>query len=117
MAAANLGIPSTAPFNAKGEPTSVAQRWEKWLKQFQYFEDASRMNNNSRKKALLLHLAGTETQDIYIFKTLTPTSATYEASLEALNTHFPVSKNIPYERSKLNQARQEASESIDQFIP
>ena len=66
MAAANLGIPSTAPFNAKGEPTSVAQRWEKWLKQFQYFEDASRINNNSRKKALLLHLAGTETQDIYI---------------------------------------------------
>lgn len=32
MAAANLGIPSIAPFNARGEPTSLAQRWEKWLK-------------------------------------------------------------------------------------
>ena len=96
MAPANLGIPSTAPFDAKEEPTSVAQRWEKWLKQFQYFEDASRINNNSKKKALLLHLAGTETQDIYI-QDIYPTNATYEASLEALNTHFPVTKNIPYE--------------------
>ena len=66
MAAANLGIPWTASFNAKGEPASVAQKWQKWLKQFQYFEDASRINNNSSKKALLLHLAGTGTQDIYI---------------------------------------------------
>ena len=32
MAAANLGIPSIAPSNARGEPTSLAQRWEKWLK-------------------------------------------------------------------------------------
>ena len=34
MAAANLGIPSIAPFSAKGQPTSVAQRWEKWLKKY-----------------------------------------------------------------------------------
>ena len=30
--------------------------------------------------------------------------------------HFAVTKNTPYERSKLNQSRQEASESINQFI-
>ena len=99
MAAANLGIPSIAPFNAKGEPTPVAQRWEKWLKKFRYFVDASCINDN-RKKALLLHLAGTNIQDV--FETLTPTNATYRAALEALNTHFAVTKNVPYERSKLN---------------
>ena len=30
--------------------------------------------------------------------------------------HFAVTKNTPYDRSKLNQARQEALESINQFI-
>ena len=114
MAAANLDIPSIAPFKTKGKPTSVDQRWEKWLKQFQYFVHASVINTNNRKKALLLHLIRTNSQDI--FETLTPPNATDEAALEALNMHFAVTKNLPYERSKLNQARQEASENINQFI-
>ena len=75
--------------------------------------DASGINNDNRKKALLLHLAGTDTQDI--FKTLTPTNATYKVALEARNMHFTVTKNVPYKRSKLNQARQEVLESINQL--
>ena len=111
---ANLGVPTIPPFKPKGEPTSVAQRWEKWIKSFNYFVDASGITNDNRKKALLLHLAGTDTQEI--FDTLTPTEDTFIAALQALNTHFAVTKNVPYERSKLNQARQEPTESIDQFI-
>lgn len=62
---------------------------------------------------LLLHLAGTDTQDL--FKTLTPLNATFEAALEALNMHFAVTKNVPYEQPKLNQPRQEASESMNRW--
>ena len=68
MAIAKIGIPSIAPFNAKGDPTSVVQRWEKRLKQFKifkYFVDASGINNSNRKKALS-----------------TPTNATYKAVLQ-----------------------------------
>ena len=50
--------------------------------------DASGINSNSRKKALLLHLAETNTQDI--FETLFPNNATYKAAVEALNTVEPV---------------------------
>ena len=112
--AASLGVPTIAPFKPKGEPTSVAQRWEKWIKSFNYFVDATGIENENRKKALLLHLAAAETQEI--FDTLAPAEDTFAAPFTALNTHFAVTKNVPYERSKLNQARQEPSESIDQFI-
>ena len=74
----------------------------------------SGIKKDDRKKALLLHPAGANAQDI--FQKLAPTNATYEAAQEALNTHFASTKNVSYERSKLNQARQEASQSIGQFI-
>ena len=42
-----------------------------------------------------LHLVGPETQDI--FQTLTPADQSYDSALAALDTHFEVQKNVPFE--------------------
>ena len=67
--AAQLQVPSVPPFSPKGDPTNVAQRWKKWIKPFEYFVLASGIQEDNRKRAILLHLVGQETQEI--FETLT----------------------------------------------
>ena len=112
--AAQLQIPSIAPFSPKGDPNSIAQRWDKWKKGFEYFILAAGIENNPRKRALLLHLMGAESQDI--FETLPNTGVTYEQAITALDAYFSIKKNVPYERSIFHSAKQERSESIEQYV-
>ena len=111
---AQLQIPAVAPFNPNGEPSAIAQTWRKWKQSFNYFILASGVTNNARQKAMLLHLAGPATQDI--FHTLTPADNTYEAALNTLDTHFAIRKNVPFERSIFHKAKQNQGESTDQYI-
>ena len=110
----SIQIPSIAPFDPTEDTTSTAQRWEKWVKSFQYFVIASNINNNERKRALLLHLIGPESQEI--FDTLPDTGNTFEEALTALEDYFKVKKNVPYERSVFGNAKQDSTESIEQFV-
>ena len=63
------------------------------------------------KKNMLLHLVGSETQEI--FDALADTRDTFDTALTALSNHFSVQKNVPYEQSKFHQAHQEQGESIE----
>ena len=63
---------------------------------------------------MLLHLVGSETQEI--FDTLADTRDTFDTALTALNNHFLVQKNAPYGRSKSHQVHQEQGEGTEQFI-
>ncbi len=51
-----------------------------------------------------------------LFDTVAPTSDSYEHAFAALNAHFAVKKNIPFERSVFNQASQKHGESIEQYV-
>ena len=53
------------PFDCKGAITSVAPRWKKWKKSFEYYILAKGITNSARKKGLLLHCAGTEVQELF----------------------------------------------------
>jgi len=61
-------------------------------KSFTYFVEASDINNNNRKRSLLLHLLGPATQEI--FETLPEQGETYDQAIQALDKHFSV-KGIP----------------------
>ena len=61
---AQLQIPSVSPFQSHGNQNTIGQRWNKWKRSFNYFLAASAVTEGTRKKALLLHLVGTETQDM-----------------------------------------------------
>ena len=110
----NLQIPAVPSFKPTGEPSTVSQRWTKWRKSFEYFVIASGVRNQERKRALLLHLVGPATQDIY--ETLTDDDQSYDSTIEALEQHFSITKNVPFERSKFHQAKQQQNESVEQYI-
>ena len=103
--AAQVQIPGVEPFNPHGEPTQVAQRWEKWKKSFEYLVKSSGIRDDDRKKALLLHIVGPQTQDVY--ETLgVEEDKTFEETLQELDEHFRVQKNVPFERSVFHNAKQ-----------
>ena len=66
------------------------------------------------QKALLLHLVGPETQDIY--DTLTPARTSFEDALTALSTHFEPTKNVTFERSAFHRTTQHQNETIEQYV-
>ena len=56
---ADLGaIPQITSFQPDTDPISVSQRWKRWSDRFDNLLIAMNVTDNTRKKALLLHLAG-----------------------------------------------------------
>ena len=108
-----LDLPAIPPFSVS-ETSSLAQRWEKWTKSLDYYIRASGISDQKQKRAILLHLAGPDVQEI--FETLPDTGEDYKTALEKLNEHFNPSKNIPFERHVFRQATQGPEESIDAFV-
>ena len=101
---AQIQLPAVAQFKPHGDPTSVSQRFSKWKKNFEYFLGASAITSDARKKATLLHLIGPEAQEIC--ETLSPVNESYKSALNALDQHFSVQKNVPFERSVFHQCKQ-----------
>jgi hypothetical protein len=61
-----LSIPAIEKFDVHGDQTTLSQRWDKWLTSFNYFVIASGITDKGQKRALLLHLVGTDTQEFSI---------------------------------------------------
>ena len=124
MTAASVEFGGILPFDCKGAITSVAPRWKKWKKSFEYYILAKGITNSARKKGLLLHCAGTEVQEL--FETLQdpgpPADAgednadEYQKALRTLDAHFSAQLNEPYERHVFRNLKQEEGETVDQFI-
>ena len=108
-----LDLPAIPPFSVS-ETSSLAQCWGKWTKSLDYYIRASGISDQKQKRAILLHLAGPDVQEI--FETLPDTGEDYKTALEKLNEHFNPSKNIPFERHVFRQATQGPEESIDAFV-
>ena len=52
------------PFDCS-ETAGISARWERWLRAFELFATGKGVKNVYQKKALLLHTAGLNVQDIY----------------------------------------------------
>ena len=106
------------PFDPKIETSVIGQRWKRWMRSFTYYVQARGLTDAEQKKALLLHLAGQDVQDI--FETLPEAAGeegedVYDQTVNALNTYFQPHVNISYERHVFRQITQSETESIDQF--
>ena len=64
-ASMSLSLPVVGPFDVLSESANVGVRWEKWINSFKLYLAASGIREASRKRALLLHLAGPDIQDIF----------------------------------------------------
>jgi hypothetical protein len=113
-------IPCVAPFRPEGHPSVIATNWERWVKSFQFYIDSLGNVNNARKKALLLHCAGQDVQDI--FDTLefpndvTVDTCTFLQASEALGKYFGVRRNDSYERNIFRQMSFRNGETTAQFV-
>ena len=102
------------PFDRHGELSSVAHRWQKWLKSFNLFADAAGCKNDKQKHSYFLHTAGSDVQDI--FYTLTETGTDYKTEAEKLSQCFAPRKNPSYNRHKFRQEKQKEGETVAQFV-
>ena len=53
------------PFQVKGYPHSISQRWRKWKRAFEIYVLGKEITSDSQKRGLLLHTAGLKVQDVY----------------------------------------------------
>ena len=96
-------VPKFDPF---GEPSTLGPRWTRWLSGFELFADGKGLIIEQllagataesvqrqhvvrqRRRALLLHSAGPDVQDIFLTLTDTGERREYDVAVTALNNYF-----------------------------
>lgn len=94
----------------------MAKRWKDWLVAFEIYLEVANVGTDSRKRALLLHTAGSEVQKIYHALPSYSGNATYTDLVTTLNKHFIPVVNFRHERFVFNSCAQKQDESISAYI-
>ena len=68
--AGNLDLRAPSSFKVIGDNTNLSKAWEQYFKRFEYYLKATRVTKDEQKRALLLHVAGEEVEDISIFNSI-----------------------------------------------
>ena len=96
----------------------VAERWRKWRRSLEFFLAGQNITDPGRRRALLLHYAGTAVQDIHEAIEGDENGAernVYLRTVNVLEAHFHSEPNTPFELYTFRQMSQQASETVDQF--
>ena len=104
------------PFQVKGDPHSISQRWRKWKRAFEVYVLGKGITSDSQKRGLLLHTAGLEVQDVYFTFVPVGDDKDYPATLKVLDDYFIPKANVPFERHLFCQISQGNEETVDQFV-
>ena len=105
------GLPVFPSFSVR-DP-AVDTRWKKWCARLENLLVGLDITDKKRKRALLLHYAGEEVNEI--FDTLDGTGDDYASALSKLNDYFAPKKSTEFEIYKFRQAKQEMNEKIDTY--
>ena len=83
------------PFDPNGDPATIGRRWQRWMKSFSLYADsrgliieAGKADNKAQRRALLLHSAGEDVQEIFDTLADTGGAADYAKAEKALNDYF-----------------------------
>ena len=87
-----------------------------WLRAFELFATGKAVKNVDQKKALLLHTAGLNVQEIYFTLTEEGGSDSYQKAKATLNKCFKPQVNVPYEKLCFREKGQLANETVEQFV-
>ena len=109
-------------FDYFGGQSTLGLRWKRWLNAFELFADGKGLiineenaNNKQRRRALLLHLAGPDVQDIFSTLPDTGDAKDYKKAVEALNAYFIPKVDVTYARHSFRQLSQAPGETTRQF--
>lgn len=106
-------IPAFPKFDSNAD--NVGLTWNKWHNRLENLLIAMNITNNKRKKAMMLHLAGEEVNDI--FETLTVADPgegenEYDLAVGALTEYFVPNQNSEFQVFIFRQTHQEKDENI-----
>ena len=109
-------------FDCHGDQNTLGLRWKRWLTAFELFADGiglilneENANNRQRRRALLLHLAGINVQDIFSTLPNTGDAKDYKKAVDALNAYFVPKVDTTYARNRFRQLIQAAGKTAQKF--
>lgn len=110
---------------------NCGHEWRNWLRSFEWYLKANRVENDDDKFVKLMHLAGRKVQEVYetlptppaviqiargpLATGLVPHLTEYELALTKLNDFFEPKKNTTYERHMFRLIKQEKGERVGIF--
>ena len=109
-------------FDCHGDQNTHGLRWKRLLIAFELFAVGKGMilneesaNNTQRRRALLLHLTGTDVQDIFYTLSNTGDAKDYKKAVDAFNAYFVPKVDTRYARHCFRQLTQAPGETTRQF--
>lgn len=108
-------LPVFPTFDFEADKTTAGPRWEKWCSRLENLLDGMNIDNDKRKRALLLHYAGERVYDIYDAEKKN-TEATFEATKKVLDDYFSPKVNEQMEIYKFRQYKQKDDQTLDEFV-
>lgn len=114
------GIPT---FECYKDPATLGPRWTRWLTSFELYADGKGLiiaedataAVRQRRRALLLHYAGPDVQDIFSTLPNTGEAVDYNEAVAALNAYFVPPVNNAYARQSFYKLSQNPGETVQQF--
>ena len=112
--AAKVGVTPPEPF-----PFSKPEGWSRWIRRFERFRIASKLNEEEDNAQLnmLLYCMGDRADDILqSFKYAEGEREDYATVKKKLDDYFIPQRNVIYERALFNSRKQEPGEPVEEFI-
>lgn len=108
-------LPPYPSFDYVSDKANAGPRWNRWVERLGNLFVGLKIDNDDRKRVLLLHYAGETVYDIYDAKKR-ETAATYAATKQVLKSYFEPIKNTQMEIYKFRTFKQTEGQSLDEFV-
>ena len=110
-------------FDCFSDPATISPRWTSWLNSFELYadrkglivSDTTTAATKQRRRAMLLHLAEPDVQEIFTALPKNGDATDYNHAVEALNAYFVPQVNSAFACQTLHQISQKPGETIQQF--
>ena len=90
--------------------------WKKWIRDIQNFLVASGIEDDKRKKATLLHHAGSEINDIFDTLCKEDGSDTFKETVDKITNHLEPKKNTAFNRYSFRSMKQQEGENMKSYV-
>jgi hypothetical protein len=97
-----------------GEPDFTT--WKKWIRSIRNFILASGITDDARKKATLLHFAGSKVNDVFDTLAKVDGTDTFEETVKLITDHLEPKQNLVFNRFTFRSMKQKEGESVKSYI-
>lgn len=111
------------PFACYTRPATLGPRWTRWFTSLELYTDGKGLIitadatavTTQQRRALLLHLAGPDVQDVFFTLPNKGEAKDYKAAVDALNAYFVPQVNAANARHSSHKLFQNQGETVQQF--